>query len=49
MLMSDLSSEAKTWYMENKLGVGYEYYKAANDLVKVQGIQARTLYGVKFN
>lgn len=49
MLMNDLSSEAKTWYMENKLGVGYEYYKAANDLIKVQGIQARTLYGVKFN
>ncbi len=49
MLMSDLSSEAKTWYMENKLGVGYEYYKAANDLVKVQGIQARTFCGVKFN
>jgi protease-4 len=47
-IMEGISGDAETWYMQNKLGVDYRYWNAANEILKIQGIQARSMYDVKF-
>jgi hypothetical protein len=48
-LITDLSGEAQAKYLQVKLGPAFSYWEKANELMKIQGIQARSFYQAEFN
>lgn len=48
-LMEGFSTKVQTWYMQNSLGENFRYYKAAQDISKLNGIQMRTFYELELN
>ena len=43
-IMEELSGDAESVWMKNKMGDFYDIYRAGEELKKLQGIQARTFY-----
>ncbi|CAN5397373.1 signal peptide peptidase SppA [soil metagenome] len=48
-LMQDLTSGAEAKYMQMKLGTEYKYWNAFQNIMSIQGIQAREFYEIGFN
>lgn len=45
--MKSLAGEIRTKIIDRELGIAAEYYHEINDLVSMQGIQARMPYLIK--
>jgi protease IV len=48
-LLEDLGGNAETMYMQHKLGTEYKYYNAAQEVLKLNGVQVRSFYSAEFN
>lgn len=48
-IMDGLSGNAETWFMQEKLGTDFRFYKASQDIMKIKGIQARSFYNTEIN
>ena len=48
-VMEELSGDAESVWMKNKLGDFYDLYRTGEELKKLQGIQARTFYSFELN
>jgi len=48
-ILEGLSGNAETWFMKEKLGSDFRFYKASQDIMKIRGIQARSFYNTEIN
>ena len=48
-IMEGLSGKAETWFMQEKLGADFRFYKASQEIMKIKGIQVRSFYNTTIN